>query len=167
MIRRNTVVIDLIFFSSNTHAIKDRQSILALRQLCAGTGGIIYRTSSIEPIDLAITFEQEAILWLKARKERKTFGYGIGTLVDYPMAREPEKLYQTAVRVRIQQRLTNDTYQQTDLFRRLHAEANDVARQQIENIQLYICIGKDNQMNYTFWKIILQVSDIRQFSTSF
>jgi competence protein ComGF len=42
-------------------------------------------------------------------------------------------------------------------FQRLHAEVNDVIRKQIENIQLYISVSKGDQMDYTFWKVILQV----------
>jgi hypothetical protein len=162
-IRRTTIIIDLIFFSSNkitSYTPQDRQSITALRLLCAGTGGIIYRNSSIESIDLATTFEQEAVLWLKARKERKNVGSTIGTSVNWPAAKEPEMLYQTAVRIQIAQRLTNDSHQRTDFFQRLHDEVNDVARKQIENIQLYITTKKDGQMDYTFWKIILQVRKI-------
>jgi hypothetical protein len=159
-IRRTTVVIDLIYFSSNTitsHTPQERQSITALRQLCTKTGGIIYRNSSIDPIELATTFEQEAVLWLKARKERKSFGFGIGTSVDWPVAKEPEKLYQTAVRIRIQERVANNSHQRTDFFQRLHTEINNVVRKQIENIQLYISARSDGQMDYTFWKVILQV----------
>jgi hypothetical protein len=159
-IRRTTVVIDLIYFSSNTIASytpQERQSITALRLLCARTNGIIYRNSSIEPIDLAITFEQEAVLWLKARKERKNFGRGIGTSVDWPVAKEPEKLYQTAVRIRVPRILANDLHQRSDLFQRLQSEINDIARRQLENIKLYICSQKGGQIDYTFWKLILQV----------
>jgi hypothetical protein len=158
-IRRTTVVIDLIYFSSNTitsSTPQERQNITALKLLCARTNGIIYRNSSIEPVDLAMTFEQEAVLWLKARKQGKKFGQGIGISVDWPLAKEPEKLYQTAVRIRTP---TNELHQRTDLFRRLQSEINDVTRRKLENIKLYICSNKSGQLDYTFWKIILQVKE--------
>jgi hypothetical protein len=159
-LRRTPVVIDLIFFLSNrmtSYTPQERQSITTLRLLCERTGGIIYRNSSIEPIDLATTFKQEAVLWLKARKERKNLSRAIGTSVDWPVAREPEKLYQSAVHLGRSQRMTNNSHQRTDFFQRLHDEANDVIRKQIENIQLYISARKYGQMDYTFWKVILQV----------
>ncbi len=106
---------------------------------------------------MATVFQQEAVLWLKVRKERKGFGHGTGTPVDWPAAREPEKLYQTAVHIGRSQRMANDSHQRTDFFQRLQAEVNDVIRKQIENIQLYISVRKDDQMDYTFWKVILQV----------
>jgi hypothetical protein len=71
-IRRTTVVIDLILFPSNamtSYSPQQRVSITELRLFCTKTSGIIYRNSSIESIDLATIFEQEAVLWLKARKE--------------------------------------------------------------------------------------------------
>lgn len=159
-LRRTIVVIDLIFFSSNAtaaYSLQERQSITALRLLCAKSGGIVYRNSSTEPIDLVTTFEQEAVLWLKARKQRNNFGRGTVTSVDWPSAKEPEQLFQTAVHIRIPLKLMNDSHNRTDFIQRLYNEVNDVIRKQIENIQLYISSKKDRQMDYTFWKVILKV----------
>ena len=157
---RTKIVLDLIFFSSNTitsHSVKERESITAFRQLCARTGGIIYRNSSVEPIDLATTFEQEAVLWLKARKRRNKFGCGIGISVNGPIAKEPEKLYRTAINIQIKQKFSYDASLKTDFFQRLQTEANGVVRQNMENIHLYVSVGNNDQIDYTFWKVILEV----------
>jgi hypothetical protein len=159
-VRRTPVVIDLIFFASNkisSYTQQERNSINALRLLCERSGGIIYRNSSIDPIDLATTFEQEAVLWLKARKQQRSYGRGVALSVDWPLAKEPEKLYQTAIRAQISRKITNDSYRRSDFIQRLHAEVNDVVRKQMENMQLYICRNNDGQMDYTFWKVIIQV----------
>jgi hypothetical protein len=159
-LRRTPVVIDLIFFLSNkiaSYTQQERNSINALRLLCEKSGGIIYRNSSIDPIDLAATFEQEAVLWLKARKQRKNYGRGVALAVDCPLVKEPEKLYQTAVRARISRKIENDSHQRTDFMQHLHAEVNNIVRKHIENMQLYICRDRDGQMDYTFWKVIIQV----------
>jgi hypothetical protein len=159
-VRRTPIVIDLIFFSSNTYSsytTEERNSIRELRLLCEKSGGVLYRNSSADPIDIATTFEQEAVLWLKARKGRKSYGQGAALSVEWPLAKEPDKLYQTAVRARIFQKLTNDSHQRTDFVQHLHAEVNDIVRKQIDNMQLYICRKIDGQLDYTFWKVIVQV----------
>ena len=158
-VRRTPVVIDLIFFASTDTtplSTKDRQSIRALRLLCEKSGGIIYRNSSVEPIDLATTFEQEAVLWLKARKAQQMYSRGLGLSVEGPLSKEPEKFYQTAVRARTIRKV-NDSHQQLDLIQQVYAEVNSLVRKQIENIQLYISRKADGQLDYTFWKVILQV----------
>jgi hypothetical protein len=52
----------IIFFNM----ILNIQLLLIVIALCIRTGRIIYRNSSVAPTDLAITFEQEAVLSLKA-----------------------------------------------------------------------------------------------------
>lgn len=160
-IRRSSVVIDLIFFASNawsSYSSQERQDITALRLLCAKTGGIVYRNSSTEPIDLVATFEQEAVLWLKARQQQKHHNHGTINAVDYPSIKLPEKLNQKALHIKIPQKQINDSYQRTDFIQRLHHEVNDVIHKQIENIQLYISIKENHQLDYTFWKVILKVN---------
>ena len=161
-VRRTPVVIDLIFFASTNAAllsVQDRHSIKALRLLCEKSGGIIYRNSSVEPIDLATTFEQEAVLWLKARKAQQTYSRGVGLSVEGPLPKDPEKFYQTAVHARTINR-ANDLHQRSDFVQQVYAEVNNVVRKQIDNIDLYISRKTDSQLDYTFWKVILQVRQI-------
>lgn len=158
--RRLPVVIDLIFFGSQiiaSYTEQQRQSIVGFRRFCNETRGIIYRNSSDDPLDLAGIFDQEAVLWLKARERKTTFGGDIGASVSHPSAKYPDRLYQPAVRVRMPQKFNDESHQGTDFYMRLQDEVNNIVRKQIENIQLYICRRQDGQLDYTFWKILLQV----------
>ena len=84
----------------------------------------------------------------------------MGIVTDLPLCQEPEKLYKIALRIQTRTKTYNKTSSSTDFFQRLQIEVNGIVRQQIENIHSYICIKDNSEIDYTFWKVILQVREI-------
>ena len=160
--RHVPAVLDLILLPPDVQLYQpeNRNEIANIRTLCDKSGGIVYRNSSLEPIDLVLTYGRKAVLSLKDRVKCKSVGFGNGTPIDWPVEKEPEKLHQAAVAARIPENMAHGLHSREDFFGRLHAEMIGIVRGKIENIQLYICRRTDGHLDYTFWKAILQVCQI-------
>ncbi|CAF2155827.1 unnamed protein product [Rotaria magnacalcarata] len=151
------LTMDLVSFVTDTRQLQNNQERRRYREACdlfKQTDGNLYCNKSIEPADLALTFEQETAWRVKARKKRTILQKNAGAnRVDFPTQEPPDQLYSIANRCQPQRRRAGQARILTAGGRlaRIQIEANNIASSQMKGIHLFV-----SDIDIAVWKIIFE-----------